>query len=123
MPQGHSFPSLCPKSTAFLPEFVKKNIAKLRFEEQSQIIRCDYLNFLGKCDQQFDLVFLDPPYEKKMIDSALKNLVEMNLLKSEAIIVWECDEKEKITVPGKIQIIKERVFGRIQTKIGIYQSS
>ena len=101
------------------PEFAEKNIEKLRFKELSDIIRGDYLDFLGKCNQQFDLVFLDPPYEKKMIDSALKMLVENNLLLPDAIVVWECDEKEEITVPKAIEITKERTFGRIQTRIGV----
>ena len=101
------------------PEFTKKNITKLRFEEPTDIIRGDYLDFLGKCNKQFDLVFLDPPYEKKMIDSALKMLVGNNLLAEGAIIVWECDEKEEITVPENIEIMKERTFGRIQIRIGV----
>ena len=103
------------------PEFVKKNIAKLRFEEISEIIRGDYLDFLGKCSKRFELVFLDPPYGKKMIDSALKNLVEKNLLEPGAIVIWECDEKEEITVPDSIEIIKDRTFGRIQVRIGVQQ--
>ena len=101
------------------PEFVKQNISKLRFEEISQIIRSDYLDYLGKCDRQFDLVFLDPPYGKQMIDSAMKQMVEKNLLKNGAIVVWECDEKESVTVPESIEIIKERTFGRIQIRIGV----
>ncbi len=101
------------------PEFVKKNITKLRFEELSDIIRGDYLDFLGKCNRQFDLVFLDPPYEKKMIDSALKMLVEKDLLTKDAIVISECDEKETIIFPEEIEIIKERTFGRIQTRIGV----
>ncbi len=104
------------------PEFVKKNITKLRFDDLCNIIRGDYLDFLGTCKQQFDLVFLDPPYEKKMIDSALKKLVDNNFLSDDAIVVWECDEKEEITVPVSIQIIKERTFGRIQLRIGIYKN-
>ena len=103
------------------PEFVKRNIQKLRFEEMSEIVRGDYLEFLGKQNRQFDLVFLDPPYEKKMIDAALKILVEKNLLTAGAIIVWESDASEEISVPPSIEITKERTFGRIQTRIGVWK--
>lgn len=101
------------------PEFVTKNITKLRFEDLSCIVRGDYLDFLRTCNQQFDLVFLDPPYEKKMIDSALKILVEKGLLAEGAIVILECDEKETVTIPEEIKIIKERTFGRIQIRIGV----
>ena len=104
------------------PEFVKKNITKLRFDDVCDIIRGDYLVFLGTCKQQFDLVFLDPPYEKKMIDSALKKLAENNLLSNNAIVVWESDEKEEIAVPVSFEITKERTFGRIRLRIGIYKN-
>ena len=101
------------------PEFVKKNIQKLRFGELSEIVRADYLAFLEKQTRQFDLVFLDPPYKQNMIDVALKMLLEHNLLAPGAIIVWESDESETISVPPSIEIIKERIFGRIQTRIGV----
>ena len=83
------------------------------------MIRGDYLDFLRTCKTRFDLVFLDPPYEKNMIDTALKMLVEKNLLASGAIIMWESDASEKIAVPSSIEIIKERTFGRIQIRIGV----
>ena len=54
-----------------------------------------------------------------MIDSALKKLVENNLLSTNAIVVWECDEKEEVAIPESIEMIKERVFGRIRTRIGV----
>ena len=101
------------------PEFVRKNIKKLRFEEISEIVRSDYLAFLEKNNRQFDLVFLDPPYEQHMIDFALQSLAERRLLREGAIVVWECDEKEVIRVPETIEIMKERTFGRIQIRIGV----
>ncbi len=47
------------------------------------------LKALSKRDIQFDVIFLDPPYNKGLIDKALKLISEFNLLKETGIIVCE----------------------------------
>ncbi|MBO5408299.1 MAG: 16S rRNA (guanine(966)-N(2))-methyltransferase RsmD [Clostridia bacterium] len=103
------------------PGIVKKNIEKLRFAELSRIVRTDYLSFLEQCDTAFDLVFLDPPYQKGMLSKALEALVQRNLLLPGSLIVWEYDTGEEISVPEEIRIIKERNFGRVQIRIGAFE--
>ena len=103
------------------PEIVQKNIKKVRFEELSRIVKSDYLSFLEQCSAPFDLVFLDPPYQKGMLSEALKKLIERNLLLPGSLIVWEYDFGEEIPVPEEIRIIKERNFGRVQTRIGAFE--
>ena len=71
-----------------------------------------------QCNQQFDLVFLDPPYQKGMLEIALSLLVERKLLSPDCLLIWECDASEQIAVPKQIKIIKERTFGRICVRIG-----
>ena len=103
------------------PEIVKKNIAKVRFEEISDIVRSDYLAFLNQCSTPFDLVFLDPPYQQEMLSKALDMLIKRQLLSKNSLIVWEFDTGEEILVPKEIRIIKERSFGRIQIRIGAFE--
>lgn len=100
------------------PEIVKKNIEKVRFEDCSAIVKSDYQVFLSRCTQQFNLVFLDPPYQKGMLEIALKNLVKNNLLLPGCLLVWECDAAEQVPLPEEIRIQKERTFGRVQVRIG-----
>ena len=100
------------------PDIVKKNIEKVRFGEICKIIPADYQAFLMQCNQQFDRVFLDPPYQKGMLEIALSLLVERKLLSPDCLLIWECDASEQIAVPEQIKIIKERTFGRICVRIG-----
>ncbi len=103
------------------PEIVRKNVKKVRFEEMSRIVKSDYLSFLDGTNSPFDLVFLDPPYQKGMLPLALEGLVKRNLLLPGSLIVWEYDLGENISVPQEIRILKERNFGRIQTRIGVFE--
>lgn len=100
------------------PEIVKKNIEKVRFGDVSTVICKDYQTFLKQCTKQFDLVFLDPPYQKGMAEDALRLLVEQNLLSPDCLVIWESDASEQIPHPDEIRIVKERIFGRIHVRIG-----
>lgn len=102
------------------PEIVKKNIEKVRFSECSTIVKSDYQAFLKRCTNQFDLVFLDPPYEKGMLEIALCELVKNNLLLPDSLLVWECDASEQIRIPDGIRLLKERTFGRVLVRIGAF---
>ena len=102
------------------PEIVEKNIEKVRFGDICHIVRKDYQSFLQQCTRQFDLVFLDPPYQRGMLENALSLLVERQLLSPDCLLVWECDVSEQISIPKEIQILKERTFGRISVRIGAF---
>lgn len=101
------------------PIIVRKNIGKVRLEEVSEIVQMDYRAFLAQTSSRYDLVFLDPPYQKQMAQTALGELVRRNLLLPGCLLVWECDAGETVCVPEEITVIKERKFGRIQVRIGV----
>ena len=103
------------------PSIVKKNIAKVRFEELSEIVKTDYQLYLEQTNTKYDLIFLDPPYGQGMISIAMEKLVSGNLLMPGSLIVWEYDTGEEISVPKEIRLLKERSFGRIQIRIGAFE--
>lgn len=100
------------------PEIAKKNIEKVRFQDCSTVVKSDYQAYLNRCTEQFNLVFLDPPYEKGMLEVALKTLITHNLLLPNSLLVWECDAGEQIQIPEEIRMIKDRTFGRVHVRIG-----
>ncbi len=100
------------------PEIAKKNIEKVRFQDCSTVVKSDFQAYLSRCTEQFNLVFLDPPYDKGMLEVALAALVKNNLLLPDSLLVWECDAAEQIQTPENIRILKERTFGRVQVRIG-----
>jgi 16S rRNA (guanine966-N2)-methyltransferase len=57
----------------------------------------------------FDLVFLDPPYRKGLLEPALAALCE-GWLAEKALIVAECAEDEKIEA-NDFQMLDERAYG------------
>jgi len=94
---------------------LRKNISMCGLEQRSRVIQWDIvknLECLRAYPRTFDLVFLDPPYGRDMIEPALQHLVEAGLLAQEACIVAEQDAREKAILAGpEIQHIDERRYG------------
>ena len=71
---------------------INKNIKTFNIEDNSIIIKDDYMNALNNLkNNKFDIVFLDPPYKDDYIDKAINKLLEYNMLNSKALIICEYD--------------------------------
>lgn len=91
-------------------EVVKKNIAKLRVEDQCELKNLDYKSYLESSNQKFDIIFLDPPYKMNNVDEILRLIKEKNLLAQKGIIAFEMDAQ---TNPESqyYSISKDRSYG------------
>lgn len=70
-------------------KLIKDNLKKTRMENQSRVIRSDYLTFLKKCHDQFNIILLDPPYIEIFLENSLYFITEIDILQTNGIIVTE----------------------------------
>jgi len=70
-------------------KLIRENLKRTRLEKQGQVIRCDYVEYLKKCREQYDIILLDPPYAEIFLENALKQITEIDILQSNGIIVAE----------------------------------
>ena len=68
---------------------IKENLKKTRLEGQGRVVRSDYLDYLSRCREQFDIILLDPPYAEVFLENALKRITEIDILREGGIIVAE----------------------------------
>ena len=68
---------------------IKENLKRTKLEMDAKVVRADYLEYLKRCRETFDIVFLDPPYAEVFLENALKKLTEIDILESGGIIVAE----------------------------------
>jgi len=68
---------------------IRENLKRAKFERQGNVIRSDYLDYLSRTKQQFDIILLDPPYAEVFLENALKRITEIDILRSNGIIVTE----------------------------------
>lgn len=94
-------------------EIVKINVKKADFEKVSTIIYGDYLEYLSKCDEKFDLIFLDPPYSAGFSEKALEIIYRRELLAPDGIVVSESDKENIPSYSENYSVIKQKNYGRV----------
>ena len=86
-----------------------KNIQKLKCEEMCHVYRRKVQAFINKSTDQYDLIFIDAPYDKGLINPTLKSIYENKLLAEGGIIVVEHDVREAVEEPLRDRIIKSKI--------------
>ena len=51
--------------------------------------RQDFTQYLARCRRKFRLIFLDPPYAEKSLETAIQRLSEIDILSDGGIIITE----------------------------------
>ena len=81
---------------------IKENLKRTKLQDCGKVIRSDYMEYLDRCREKFDIVFLDPPYAEVFLENALKRLSEIDILQSGGIIIAErpLDKELRWVFPG-----------------------
>ncbi len=64
--------------------------------------------YLKTCDDTYDIVFLDPPYLKNLVNPTLSAILERNLLNPGGLIVVEHSPRELLDASLNDRIIKQK---------------
>ena len=90
---------------------INKNIKTFNIEDNSIVIKNDYMNALDSLrNTKFDIVFLDPPYKDNYIDKAINKLLEYDMLNSKALIICEYD-RDINHVYDLLEEVKTKKYG------------
>ena len=106
---------LCDKSKDAI-NIIKKNVEKTHMEQKTQIFNADFENCLEKVkNEQFDIIYLDPPYETDYILKSLKKILQLNITKEKSLIIIETDDEKRIEKQIEnidVKIVDKRKYGR-----------
>lgn len=70
-------------------KLIRENLRRTKLESCGTVIRADYLEYLKKCKESFQIIFLDPPYAEVFLENALKTITEIDILQTGGIIITE----------------------------------
>ena len=93
-------------------QLVRANLALCRL--QGDVVQGESLGYLRTCGK-FDLIFLDPPYDTGLLDKALENVVQFDILAEGGIIV--CESRREKVLPqlrAPYHLLTERNYGKIK---------
>ena len=68
---------------------IRENLRRTKLESDAKVIRSDYLEYLKRSRETFNIIFLDPPYAEVFLENALNCIGEIDILQSGGIIVTE----------------------------------
>jgi len=94
---------------------VRENLSRCKLT--AEVIQTESIGFIGR-DGTYDLIFLDPPYDTGLLNSALEKIVQFDILNDGGIII--CESRQETTIsalPTPYFIEKERRYGKIKITV------
>lgn len=70
-------------------QLIRENLKKAHMEQEGGVVQGDYLEYLSRCREKFDIILLDPPYAEVFLETAIKKITEIDILQSGGIIIAE----------------------------------
>lgn len=102
-------------------KLIQDNIGVLKLEDSTSLKRMDALKLPPSSDQ-YDLIFLDPPYGKHMILPTLTGLKSNGYLAGSSLLVVECPADEEFETPDFLSRYKSNTYGQAKYSFLKYQS-
>lgn len=88
---------------------VRNNKLILDANLEATIIEQDLTKLNQNDGLPYDLIFLDPPYGKRLGEHVLRLAIKKDWVSKDAVIVWE--ERNEVSPPEEFQLIKTRSIG------------
>ena len=102
---------MCDKNKQAI-QIINKNVEKLRVKEKVEVLCTDYEKYLNSTKEQFEYIYIDPPYNTNYISNSIQIINDKNLLTENGIIIAETDEKERV----------EEEISKLNVSINIYDT-
>ena len=82
-------------------KLIKENLGLCGFSDAASVHARDALSYL-QSDEKFDLIFVDPPYDARLIRKVLDRIIEFDKLNANGIIICEtkADSTETHVLPS-----------------------
>ena len=83
-------------------KLIQENLRRTKLESTATVIRGNYLDYLNRSKESFNIILLDPPYAEEFLEIALKRISEIDILQSGGIIVAERPVEKELSLefPG-----------------------
>lgn len=94
----------------------KKNLMATHLTDKAICVNQDFSSFLQSTKNKFDIVFLDPPYSKGLLNEALKQILKYQVLNSDGLVVCELDNRDEIDDKclAGYTIFRDKSYGRVR---------
>lgn len=100
---------------------IRENLAHTKLADRAEVYSVDYISGIRKLyreGRRFELMILDPPYNKNFIQETLKTLINNDIIKDNGIIVVEHSTLDILPrSAGRFEIMDTRSYGDVSITI------
>lgn len=93
---------------------VADDLLKIKNYQAQQV---SALQYFEQATKQFDLIFLDPPFQEQCWQACLEKILEKNLLSSEGLVYIEMPLTHVLEFEPKWRVIKETRVGQVRGQL------
>ena len=79
-------------------KLIRENLSLTDLADRAAVLTADYATVLSSAAEKYDLVFLDPPYETKLLERSLELISQFDILREHGIIICESPQDRKSVV-------------------------
>ncbi|MDR2752932.1 MAG: 16S rRNA (guanine(966)-N(2))-methyltransferase RsmD [Oscillospiraceae bacterium] len=98
-------------------QMVQKNLERTKFTHLAQLLPVEALQFLRRAGENFDLIFLDPPYKQQLLQAAIP-LAAQRLAPGGLLV---CEAPAKDTLPDQCEgALLRKTYHHGKTKLCVY---
>ena len=90
---------------------LNENISNFNIKNKSKVLHMDYnkaLKYFKENNIKFDIIFIDPPYDYKVIDKVIRKITEFDILNDDALVIIEY--KNKFSEITNLSLYKEKKY-------------
>ena len=92
-------------------DVIRENIDTVGFGKQSQVVSDDAVSFLNRTKENFDVIFLDPPYDAGFVSQVMPLLGKH--LTPDGIVLFEHRKGEEMPeAAGGLTLKKRYIYGK-----------
>lgn len=91
---------------------VAQNLEKTHLASKAELVQSDFLCFLKAASENYDLIFLDPPYNEGYMEKILETVASRSLLSDDGVIYCEFDGDAPALPQNIYHIIRDKKYGR-----------
>lgn len=104
---------------------IRENLRRLRFANCTRVWIVPVsraLRMLARRGESFDIIFLDPPYERGWVGATLKVIAQGSLLRTTGVLIVEHSVREDVTSRrGTLALVDQRDYG--DTRLSFFKYS
>ena len=98
---------------------LRGNLEKVGIAGLGRVIAADARQ-LPKADEPFNILFLDPPYRRRLAEPTLTSLVECDWAGNESLVIVEIAADDPFDLPDGFRMVDERQQGNSRVLFAVF---